>query len=238
MIQTPSPAEAICTVRNALFEGTDAFGLQVEKFAPENREAKILSPVFAAMNGRPCYVTNYRCKTNDGKTDEELGAELLALSEIGGELFDVIGDLYDRTPGELTMNGEAIKKQETLIDALHAKGKQVLMSSHVLKYTCAEEVLRIALEHKKRGADVAKIVTAGNSVEEEMENLRITTLLKKELDIPFLFLSGGTHCSRHRMFGPLLGSCMYLAVYQHDAMSTKAQPLLRAARAVRDNVDW
>ena len=68
-----------------------------------------------------------------------------------------------------------------------------------------------ALAQQARGADIAKIVTFANSEAEEMENLRITTLLKQELKIPFLFLSGG-ECHRHRRLGGILGNCMVLCV--------------------------
>ena len=102
----------------------------------------------------------------------------------------------------------------------------------------AEEVLRIAYAQQQRGADIVKIVTAANSEAEEMENLRITTLLKKELKVPFLFLSGGTHNRFHRMIGPALGCVMGLCVQEYDARSSKDQPLLRAARQVLNHFDY
>lgn len=71
-----------------------------------------------------------------------------------------------------------------------------------------------------------------------MENLRITAVLKKELKIPFLFLSGGTHYKIHRMVGPMLGCVAYLCVQEHDEISTKQQPILKSVRAVLDNTDY
>jgi len=71
-----------------------------------------------------------------------------------------------------------------------------------------------------------------------MENLRITTLLKKELDIPFLFLSGGTHSKIHRRIGPMLGCVTYLAVQSYDVGSVYTQPTVKAAKAIRDNFDY
>lgn len=89
-------------------------------------------------------------------------------------------------------HGAYVIKQKRLIDKIHGMGKEVLISSHIYKFTEAEKVLEIAYAHQSRGADIVKIVTgAGN--EEKIENLRITNLLKKELDVPFLFLSAGTH---------------------------------------------
>ena len=99
------------------------------------------------------------------------------------------------------------------------------MSSHVLKYTPAERVLEIALEHQKRGADICKIVTDASNMAEQIENLRIINLLKENLNIPFLYLAGG-ECRILRRIGGQLGCCMYLCVHEYDEFATKTQPLL------------
>ena len=111
------------------------------------------------------------------------------------------------------------------------------MSSHLYKFAPAERVLEIALEQKRRGADIIKIVTGAESMEQQLENLRITHLLKRELGAPFLFLSGG-ECSLHRRLGMKLGCCMSLCVYEHDALSTETQPLLSTMKMVRDAIDF
>lgn len=238
MVITETADEAILTARNAAFDGADAYGYQICRMAPDQRDEAQIRRVLQYMGNRPVYMTNYRHGFNKDKTDEQLGDELVDLAKWGATLLDVMGDYYCRAENELTMDAAAIEKQKRLIDRIHEAGGEVLMSSHVLKYTPAEEVLRIALEQQKRGADVVKIVTAANSVEEEMENLRITTLLKKELDVPFLFLSGGTHCRMHRTIGPMLGCVMALCVQRYDARSSKDQPLLRAERMILDNFDY
>lgn len=155
----------------------------------------------------------------------------------GATLIDVMGDLYSKHPEELTDDETAIKKQMDLIDKLHSLGAEVLMSSHLCKYAPAERVLEIAIEQKRRGADIIKIVTAANTMEQQIENLRITDLLKRELGAPFLFLSGG-ECSIHRRLGIKLGCCMSLCVYEHDALSTPMQPLLSTMKTVRDIIDF
>ena len=111
------------------------------------------------------------------------------------------------------------------------------MSSHVLKYITAEKVLDMAFEQKRRGADIIKIVTGADNMEQQLENLKTTELLKKELGAPFLFLSGG-ECSIHRRLGMKLGCCMCLCVYEHCASSTPTQPLLRIAKAIRDDMGF
>ncbi len=93
--------------------------------------------------------------------------------------------------------------------------------------------MEIALEHKRRGADISKIVTGAQNMTEQIENLRIINMLKENLGIPFLFLSGG-ECHLSRRIGGALGNCMSLCVYEHDEFSTKAQPLLRDMKIIRD----
>ena len=112
------------------------------------------------------------------------------------------------------------------------------MSSHTMKFMTSDEVLKIATAHRDRGADISKIVTAANSEDEELENLRTIERLRRELDIPFLFLCGGSHTKLVRTIGPYLGACMWLTVQRHDKLSTNAQPVLRAIRTIADNFDY
>ena len=80
----------------------------------------------------------------------------MELAQSGATLVDIMGDLFCRHPEELTEDTEAIEKQMKLIQEIHAAGAEVLMSSHILKFTPAERVLEVALEQKRRGADILK----------------------------------------------------------------------------------
>lgn len=237
MLQCQTPETAIGRIRNANCLGADAYGLQVESLNPEFHNPDTYGRIFSEMKDRPCYVTNYRSVANSGKTDEELAEGLLELAQSGATLLDVMGDLYCKHPEELTDDEDAVRRQMELIDQIHSLGKEVLMSSHIFTYTPAERVLEVALEQKRRGADIIKIVTGAETMEQQIENLRITDLLKRELGRPFLFLSGG-ECTIHRRLGMKLGCCMSLCVYEHDAWSTPVQPLLSTMKAVRDEIDF
>lgn len=238
MIQADNPTSAIKTVRNAMFDGCDAFGFQMEVYPKEFREEEKVKSIFSAMGAKPIYVTNYRGGANKGDDDDTLVEGLLWLLKCGATLTDVIGDFFCPDPKQLTLDANAVAKQKDVIKRIHDAGGEVLMSSHTLKYMDSDEVLRIATAHQERGADISKIVTAANSEEEELENLRTTERLRRELDIPFLFLSGGSHVKLHRTIGPFLGACMWLTVHQHDSHSTNAQPVCRAIRAIADNFDY
>lgn len=237
MLQFEHPETAAEHIQNGLRLGADAFGLQVESLLPEFQNKETYQSLLAKMQGKPSYVTNYRHCHNAQKTDEELADGLILLAESGATLCDVMGDLFCKHPEELTDDPEAIEKQMALIEKLHSLGAEVLMSSHILKFTPAERVLEVALEQKRRGADIIKIVTGADTMEQQLENLRITNLLKEELGAPFLFLSGG-ECSIHRRLGFRLGCCMNLCVWKHHSMSTPTQPLLTTMKTIRDEMEF
>ena len=234
MVQADNPNRVKELIDLSLPEGAEAFGMQFCRMNSEYRSTETYKELFEYAKGKPVYVTNYRVHgSNADKSDEELANGLLELAECGATLCDVMGDCFDACEGELTMNEEAIKKQMQLIEKLHERGAEVLMSSHVFKFIPAERVLEIALEHQRRGADICKIVTGADTMAEQIENLRITNLLKETLKIPFLFLAGGeSHISRR--IGASIGNCMSLCVYEHDELATPAQPLLSDMKKIRE----
>ena len=233
MVQASNPDRIKALIDASISEGAEAIGMQFCQLKAEYRNEKTYRELFAYTD-LPIYVTNYRNHiSNIGKSDDVLAAELVELAECGATLCDVMGDYFDACEGELTMNKDAIKKQIRLIDELHGRGAEVLMSSHVLKFTPAERVLEIAREHERRGADICKIVTDAENTEQQIENLRIINLLKENLKIPFLFLAGG-ECRILRRIGGSLGCCMYLCVHEYDEFATKSQPLLRDMKILRE----
>ena len=225
MVQAENPERIKALVDASVSEGAEAIGMQFCQLKTEYRNKDVYEELFAYTD-LPIYVTNYRNRTSTlGKTDDTLAYELIELAECGATLVDVMGDYFDACEGELTVNEEAVRKQMRLIDELHKRGAEVIMSSHVLKFTPAERVLEIALEHERRGADICKIVTGASNMAEQIENLRIIGLLKEKIKIPFLFLSGG-ECRIVRRIGGELGCCMYLCVHEYDELATKTQPIL------------
>ena len=232
MVQANNPARIKELMDKAVPSGAEAFGIQFEQMLPEYRTPEVYRDLFSYAKGRPLYVTNYRDKQNSGKSDVELSDELVEFAECGADLCDMMGDYFDRQPDEVAVDENAINKQIKLINRIHEKGAKVLMSSHVTKYTPAERVLEIALEHQRRGADISKIVVGADNREQEIENLKIINMLKEKLDIPFLFLSVG-ECRILRRIGGEFGCCMYLCVYEHDSFATPAQPLLSDVNLIR-----
>ncbi|MEE1161321.1 MAG: type I 3-dehydroquinate dehydratase [Acutalibacteraceae bacterium] len=230
MLKSGTTEGILSEIEAMLGQGTDAFGFQIEQMKPEERRAENYKKIFSAMRGKPAYVTNYIRGNSVPHTDEELTEELYVAVECGAKLIDVRCDLFDRQPDEYTFNETAIARQKKIIEKLHAMGAEVLMSTHIFHFVPSEEVLKIALSQQERGVDIVKIVTMANSEEELMDNLKTTVTLKEKLSVPSLFLCNGTHCKKHRILGPVLGSDMFLAV--ENSRTEDNQPTLKRAKEI------
>lgn len=227
--------QALCEIALGIDQGAEGFCIQTEELDPQFRDHRSYEMIFNAACGRPIYVTHYRLKNKCRMTEDEIAQNMLELADLPQvNICDVTGDQYDPQPGQLTCDPKAVKRQMELIDALHQKGKKVLMSSHIFRYRDGEEVLRVALEQQARGADIVKIVTGADTMEQQLDNLRITQMLKDELKVPFLFLTNG-QCKLHRRISMMLGNCMCLCQLNGTALN---QPPLADALAFRDHYPW
>ena len=226
MVQVPTAKQAELKIRNAIADGATAIGFQMQVLEKQFRTEEILTSIFDVAEDKPIYFTNYRSGLNTGMCDDELMNGLFLGLKCGATLVDVMGDTFCPALEELTTNEEAIKKQMQFIDEIHKKGGEVLMSSHVYEFRPAERVLEMAVEQQRRGADIVKIVTGANTQEEELKNLDICRLLKQELKVPFLFLSGGKYSYLHRTIGPALGVNMWLCFREYDETTYPGPPLL------------
>lgn len=235
MLKSSEPKTLLADISAALAEGTDAFGLQIETMQPEYRTADTFRTLFEAMGEKPVYITNYsRGNISErAQSDDELTEEMLLAMECGATLFDVRGDLFDVQPDEMAIDEKAIEKQMKLIQQIHQMGGEVLISSHTMVYTPANRVMEMALEQKRRGADIAKIVAAADNQEQLDEAFAITIQLKRELGIPSLFLVGGEYKRLHRRIAPLMGSCMFLTV--QDGYDGRHQPPMTVVKSIMMN---
>ena len=153
-------------------------------------------------------------------------------------MIDVMGDLYDPSPMEITHNPDAIDKQKRLIDSIHAKGAEVVISSHMWSPRTTEQVVEHMRILESRGPDVVKIVTTVNTEEELAEAFRTTMTLKRELKTPFIHLCNGTFSRPHRFLGPALGVSILFAVHRYDTRYGMSQPTIQSVKAVLDNLHW
>lgn len=236
MIQAHTPDEAICQIVNSLYDGADAFGIQLENLRREYRDVETLKRIFSFCDGKPIYITSYRNSESTGYTDEECVEYLLMGLDAGATICDIMGDFFCPDPHEFTWDPEAAAKQKAVADEIHKRGGEVLISSHIHAFITPEEVLKIAKAQRERGADVAKIVNFSQTEEQMYAGFDAIRLLKDQLGGEFLYLSNGPFSRKIRTLGPSFGVCMYLCVQHYGALNSKEQPKLSAIKAARDNL--
>jgi len=94
MIQAATPEEAICLIVESLYDGADAFGIQLCWLKREYRTEETLRNIFGYCQNKPIYITSYRAKESAGMSDDECVELLLLGLKCGATLCDVMGDLY------------------------------------------------------------------------------------------------------------------------------------------------
>lgn len=238
MIQCHTPQECIEKIKRSIVAGADALGIQLCKLKVDYRTRENLTKIFDACDGKPIYVTSYHNHESKNLTEDDCVDLLMLALDCGATLLDIPGDLYDRSPQyELTANETAIKKQKALIDELHRRGGEVLMSSHTRKVISLEENLMIAKAHIERGADIIKIVNTAETDDEILTYISAMQKITSMTDKKLLLLSGGKG-QITRYIGPNFGVCMYLCVESHGPLDTPEQPLISNLKLIRDNMKF
>lgn len=233
-------SEALSLARNAYTDGADGIAIEISLLEQKLRTEENFRTLFSCVP-LPFMVINYRNDIVWGNDDAARQKDLLTAAEAGADVIDVMGDLFDPSPRELTRNPDAIAKQKDLIEEIHAKGSHVLISSHATVEKClpAEEVLSMMQLQSARGADLLKVVVRTETEEELLEGMKTLLLLKKELDKPFIYLGTGTFGKFLRYIGPKFGVAVEFAVHDYPPGTTYiTQPAIRSMRKVLDNLFW
>lgn len=236
MIQCTTAQACIEKIKASLADGAEAIGVQLCRLKKEYRTKEILTEIFNACEGKPIYVTSYREGESEDLSYDECADLLLLALGAGATLCDVMGDMFECSPQfQLSESEEAIKKQKELIEEIHRRGGEVLMSSHTFKSTTLDENLMIAKAHIKRGADIIKIVNSADDVTEVPKYIDAIQKILQMTDKKLLFLVSGEG-QIIRYIGPSFGVCMYLCVQNRSQLDTPEQPILKDLKLVRDNI--
>ena len=230
--------EAVATAAAAEMDGADGIALELGRMPPELRTQDNFRRIIRSVQ-LPFMFIDYRSDRFCGGDDPARQKYLLTAAKAGAEVIDVMGDLYDPSPLELTRNPRAVKRQRALIDKIHSLGSKVIMSSHMTSTErSAEEVLEHLQEQSARGADIVKIVVGMSTENALVEGVRTLLLLHRELDKPFVFLGGGQYGRFIRYIGPQLGAAIEFAVPDYSPDKLYSQPTIRSFKNVMENFHW
>lgn len=228
--------DLISTFRNAIFDGADGFLIHMERLKPEFQNRETLKRIFDFAEDKPILTLNYR--TSSSKTDDELAALQYEAIEAGAGCVDVMDDMFGKRVNGLEIPEEAEKKQLDYIARIHERGAQVMISSHIWEYLPPDRIFAHAQKLKERGADIVKIANRIETEDQLLEGMKATVMMRRQLGAPFLHIMMGQYGKVHRALAPTLGSAMVLCVQRYTPVGHKDKPLLRATRALYDNLDW
>ena len=229
--------EAVGLARAAEMDGADGVAVELQRMPLEQRTPENFRQLIHCVP-LPFMFIDYRSDSFLKGDDDARQKYLLLAAQAGAEVIDVMGDLYDPSPFELTHKPAAIRKQKNLISRIHKLGAKVIMSSHMTAQRSAEEVLEHLKEQSSRGADIVKIVVGMDTEEAMLEGVRTLLLLHKELEKPFVFLGGGKYGRFIRYVGPRLRAAIEFAVHDYLPGVSYNQPTIRSFRGVMENFRW
>ncbi|TAK20643.1 MAG: type I 3-dehydroquinate dehydratase [Chloroflexota bacterium] len=265
VIQEEDPAAAISEIKEGENAGARVFELNLSIFPPELHTPRALAPVFRCT-ALPVFTTNRRYGRNLPDDFESLrrvddGPRMqlqLDLIDVGSAGFDMELDTYDSQlgpsfasaegirysadptspPRELTTDPRAIERQTHLVEEAHKRGGEILASAHTLTRTTTDDVLRICRIAEERGCDMLKIVRFCQSWEDVSDTLAQTVALRCQAKVPFVHMAMGEYGKITRLMTPLLGSMLCFCKHSYPPGAFTDQPLISAAKAVFDNVDF
>jgi Type I 3-dehydroquinase len=249
-----SGAETIATMRLAAYEGAHAYELNLPLHAAADDAT--LRAIFRAVD-RPVYTTCRRKAfmavygindsfVADWGDDERMERQLRSIP-LGSVAIDLELDTFDPKPAptwnkemvgdhagvaEITCDRDAIARQRVVIDAAHEAGAEVIVSCHTGRPQSHEALIAVAHAGAERGADLIKIVSPCEGLEDVIELLTATGRLSEELRIPFTLVGAGESARLTRLLGTCLGSSWVLAQQTLVPGGFHEQPLVAHARDV------
>ncbi len=251
VIREKTTGEAIAEILNCYYDGADMIDLHLSML--EDRE-RIKDVILSSK--LPVLALNYNItfeSGNAGFDEEERIRTMLDAVDAGAAGIDMQGysfhlpsksafcgeDKYSFTKGnpkEIVTDSTVIDKQCEVIEKVHQKGAEVLLSCHPGIAMDSNQVVDLALFLEKRNPDIIKIVTTASNEDEMIESFKAMSLLKREVKTAVSYHAGGNEGALSRIVNPILGGHMIFCVDRFKVSSTKEQLDLRTVRTIIDEM--
>ncbi|MFA5561517.1 MAG: type I 3-dehydroquinate dehydratase [Eubacteriales bacterium] len=228
-IRQPTKDLAISNILNAQAHGARGINLHLSFLDEQYQNYDSIKEIISYTTVSAA-ILNYSVKL-DGSVMSWSDEERLALSmeglRAGGDVIDIQGysfdpdakafytkenpfasgySFLDAHPKEVTLSARAIEQQCALIEAVHAMGKEVLLSTHAGVPLDRDRLTELCLYLEKRHPDIIKIVTLANTEEEMFETFHSIRQLQKEIRTPVHLHASGKYGPMTRIICPILGS--------------------------------
>lgn len=256
VIREKTPVQAICAIKNAEMNGATAFDLHLSCLEEQYRTVAHIKSIVDCTT-KPILALNYNITVDRGGytcSEEERVALLMMAVEAGVSAVDFQGYTYDlaskdgyvgeksysfteNNPKEVVTDERIIEKQKRLIDEVHAKGVEVLLSCHPNVFMSKTQVVELAKYLQERNPDIIKIITVCDTDEEMIEAFDTMLALKKEIkNAKIHFHCNGKTGKLTRIINPLLGAYMTFCVDRYAEGHTMEQLHLKTVVDVMEGV--
>lgn len=253
VIREETAKAAIAEIKNCRIDGADMIDLHLSCL--ENRSVETLKRIIGSTD-LPILALNYNqaaLHASMNFTEEERVQSFLDAVEAGAAGIDMQGytfhapskkdfcgeDRYSFTKGnpkEIVTDPVIIQQQCALIDEVHRRGAEVLLSCHPGIPMTTEQVVDLALFLEQRNPDIIKIVTKASTQEDLEQSIRTMLALKKAVKTPVSYHANGKAGMLSRIINPILGGQIAFCVDRYSESSTMEQLDLKTVRSVVDNI--
>lgn len=198
-------------------------------------------------------------KQTTSMSDDKRVAKLLDAVEAGIKGIDIELDTFSPTGGpeeftsaaitkyadkedppacEVTDDEKAIERQQSVIESVHERGGEVILSSHTYTHLDENDCVGIATRMTERGADFGKIVGVDRSMDEALDTLTAHLRLNEADVLPYALMAIGTTSRITRPLSPMFGSAWVFAQPNFTPGGFHSWPLVEDAREILRRIDW
>ncbi len=259
VIRERTPRDAIAEIKNYAINGAQVADLHLSCLDEQYRNIECISQI-VNQSSLPILGLNYNQApdwTVTETSEEERVALLMMSIDAGAAGIDMQGYTFDRPshfafnddfahfdysfiknkPREVVVDPKIIEKQCDLIEQIHFKGAEVLLSNHLLIPMKTDELVELCLFLEKRKPDMIKIVTQCETDEDMLESFRSMLTIKKEIKTPVTLFSNGVTSPLTRIINPMLGGALVFTSNGFNARSNFTQMDLTTIKQVLDGVE-
>ena len=256
VIRERTPREAIAQIKNYTLHGAHGADLHLSCLDKEYRNVESIKEI-VAQSKLPILGLNYNQNLDWSvtETSEEERVELLLMSiEAGAAGIDMQGYTFDRPshdafnedfahldysfikarPKEVVLDPKIIDKQSDLIERIHFKGGEVLLSNHLHTVMNTEMLVDLCHFLERRNPDIIKIVANSETDEDMIESFKAMVTIKREVKTPVTLFCNGKTGAATRVINPMLGGYMVFTTDGYGASSNFTQLDLQTIKQVLD----
>ncbi len=259
VIRERTPRDAIAEIKNYALHGARGADLHLSCLDEEYRNVESIAQI-VEQSSLPILGLNYNQNPDWSITEtseEERVALLMMAIDAGAAGIDMQGYTFDRfshdafrdeflnldysfiknKPKEVVVDPKIIEKQCDLIEQIHFKGAEVLLSNHLLIPMKTDELVDLCLFLEKRNPDMIKIVTQSETDEDMLESFKSMLTIKKEIKTPVTLFCNGPTSPLTRIINPMLGGFMVFTSDGFNARSNFTQMDLTTMKQVLEGVE-